>query len=262
MNSWERFDEKHLPPIDKFYSNLNLKDTSKDDYRHVQRVWSIFNIKNLGEYHDLYVQSDTTQLADIFEQFRTVCLRVYKLDPAYFCTTPGLAIEACLKKTNVKIELLTDIDIVLMFEKRLKGGILRAIHCYATANNKYMPNYDSQRLSSYLMYLDANNLYGWAMPKKLPLNGFLWAKNLNQYTSDFIKNYDQNSDLGCLPEVDINYPKHFNELHGDLQFLPVKQNKLLTTLEDKKKLRSTHICIKTSTQSRIRTRKSTQGDHV
>ena len=142
--------------------------------------------------------------------------------------------EACLKKTNVKIELLTDIDMVLMFEKGLRGGISQAIHRYATANNKYMPNYDSQRLSSYLMYLDANNLYGWAMSKKLPLNGFLWAKNLNQYTSDFIKNYDENSDLGYLLEVDINYPKHLNELHSDLPFLPVKQNKLLTTLEDKK----------------------------
>ena len=194
MNRWERFDEKHLPPIDKFYSNLNLKDTSKDNYRHAQRVWSIFNIKNLGEYHDLYVQSDTTQLADVFEQFRTVCLRVYKLDPAHFYTTPGLAMEACLKMTNVKIELLTDIDMVLMFEKGLRGGISQAIHRYATANNKYMPNYDSQQLSLFSMYLDANNLYGWAMCKKLPLNGFLWPKNPNQYASDFIKNYNENSD--------------------------------------------------------------------
>ena len=194
MNRWERFDEKHLPPIDKFYSNLNLKDTSKDNYRHAQRVWSIFNIKNLGEYHDLYVQSDTTQLADVFEQFRTVCLRVYKLDPAYFYTMPGLAMEACLKMTNVKIELLTDIDMVLMFEKGLRGGISQAIHRYATANNKYMPNYDSQQLSLFSMYLDANNLYGWAMCKKLPLNGFLWPKNPNQYASDFIKNYNENSD--------------------------------------------------------------------
>ena len=85
------------------------------------------------------------------------------------------------------------------------------------------------------MYLDANNLYGWAMSEKLPLNWFLWAKNFNQYTSDFIKNYDENSDLGYLLEVDINYPKHLHELHSDLPFLPAKQNKLLTTFEDKKK---------------------------
>ena len=234
MDSWERFKETELPPIDKFYSKLNLKDIKKDDYRHAQRIWPTFNIKNLGEYHDLYVQSDTVQLADIFEQFRTLCLKEYELDPAYFCTTPGLAMETCLKMTNVKIELLADIDMVLMFEKGLRGGISQAIHRYATANNKYMPNYDSQQLSLFSMYLDANNLYGWAMCKKLPLNGFLWVKNLSQYTSDFIKNYNENSDLGYLLEVDVNYPKHLHELHRDLPFLPVKKNKLLTTLEDKK----------------------------
>ena len=135
-----------------------MKDISKDDYRHAQRVWSLFNIKNLGEYHDLYIQSDAAQLADVFEQFRTLCLKEYELDPAYFCKTLGLAMEACLKRTKVKIELLTDIDMVLMFEKGLRGGISQAIHHYAVANNKYMPNYDSQWLSSYLMYLDANNL--------------------------------------------------------------------------------------------------------
>ena len=106
--------------------------------------------------------------------------------------------ETCLKMTNVKIELLTDIDMVLMFEKGLRGGISQAIHRYATANNKYMPNYDSQQLSLFSMYLDANNLYGWAMCKKLPLNGFLWAKNLYKYTSDFIKSYNESSDLGYL----------------------------------------------------------------
>ena len=120
MNSWEKFKETELPSIDKFYPKLYLKDTSKEDYRHTQRVWSIFNIKNLDKYHDLYVQSDTTQLADIFEQFRTLCSKEYKLDPSYFCTAPGLAMEACLKMTNLKIELLTDIDMVLMFEKGLR----------------------------------------------------------------------------------------------------------------------------------------------
>ena len=144
--------------------------------------------------------------------------------------------EACLKLTNVKIELLTDTDMVLMFEKGIRRGISQAINCYATANNKYMPNYDSQQLSTFLMYLDANNLYGWAMCKKLPPDGFLWSKNLSQYTSDFIKNYNENSDLGYLLEVDISYPKHLHKLHSDLLFLPVRQNKLLTTLEDEKNM--------------------------
>ena len=131
--------------------------------------------------------------------------------------------EVCLKRTGVKLDLLTYIDMVLMFEKGLRGGISQAIHRYVTASNKYMPNYDSQRLSSYLMYLEANNLYGWAMSKKLPLNGFLWSKKLNEYASDFIKNYDENSNLGYLFEVDINYPKHLHKLHTDLPFLAIKK---------------------------------------
>ena len=97
-----------------------------------------------------------------------------------------------------------------------------------------MPNYDSQRLSSYLIYLDANNLYGWAMCKKLPLNGFLWAKSLDKYRSDFIKSYNENSDLGYLLEVDVSCPKNLHELHRHLPFLPVKEKKLLTRHDDKK----------------------------
>ena len=169
MGSWERFIEEQLPAIDKFCSNLNLKDINKVDYRHAQKVWSTFNIKNLGEYHDLYVQSDAAKLADIFEQFRTLCFKEYELDPGNFSTMPGFAMEACLKKAYVNIELLTGIDMILIFEKGLRGGISQAIHRYAVVNNKYMPNYDSQRLSSYLMYLDANNLYGWAMCKNLAI---------------------------------------------------------------------------------------------
>ena len=154
MDGWERFDETELPLIDKFYSNLNLTNITKVEYKHAQKVWSTFKIKNQGEYHDLYVQCDTTQLADNFEQFRTLCLKEYELDPAYFCTTPGLAIDACLKMTDIKLELLPDNDMVLMFEKGLREGISPAIHRYAKANNKYMYNYDSQQLSSFLMDLE------------------------------------------------------------------------------------------------------------
>ena len=147
MNNYDKFNDTELSAIDKFYSNLNLKNISKEDYKHAQNVWSAFNIKNMGDYHDLYVQSDTTQLADIFEQFRNLCLKEYKLDPAYFCTTPGLALEACLKMTKVKLELLTDIAMVLMFEKEIRGGISQAIQKYSSDNNKYMPNVDPDHIS-------------------------------------------------------------------------------------------------------------------
>ena len=191
MNDWKRFEESKLPSHNEFYSNLNLKNISKEDLKHAQKVLDTFNIKNLGEYHDLYVQSDTTQLADAFEQFRNVCLEVYKLDPADFCTTPGLALEACLKLTRVELELLTDIDMVLMFENGMRGGTSQAIQRYASANNKYMPNYNSKVKSTYLMHVDANNLYVWAMSKKLPINNFKWVDALEMLTSEFVKSYDE-----------------------------------------------------------------------
>ena len=171
MNSWAKFDETTIPPNEAFYSTLNLEDISDEDYPHVQKVGGVFKIKN-----DLYVQSDTLLLADVFENFRNMCLEIYELDPVYFVSAPGLAWQACLKKTGVKLELITDYDMILMIEKGIRGGICQATHRYAKANNKYMKNYDKNIESSYIEYLDANNLYGWAMSQKLPVNGFKWVK--------------------------------------------------------------------------------------
>ena len=130
-----------------------------------------FNINNLGEYHDLYVRSDTLLLADISENFRQSCLKNYELDPAHFVSLPGLAWQACLKKTNVELELLTDYDMLLMVEEGIRGGICHAIQRYAKANNKYMKDYDKKKKPSYIQYLNANNLYGKAMTEKLPVRG-------------------------------------------------------------------------------------------
>ena len=129
-------------------------------------------LKNLGDYHELYVQSEALLLADVFEKFRNKCIEIYELDPAHFLSAPGLAWQACLKKTEVELELLTKIDMLLMVQKGIRGGICHAIHRYAKANNKYMKNYDKDMESSYLKCLDANNLHGWAMSQKLPANGF------------------------------------------------------------------------------------------
>ena len=160
MDSWEKFNENTLPSKEAFYSNLNLEDISDEDYAHAQKVWDVFKIKNLGEYHDLYVQSDTLLLADIFENFRNMCLNIYELDPVYFVSALGLAWQACLKKTEVKLELLTDHDMLLMIEKGITGRICQATHRYAKTNNKYMKNYDKNIESSYIENLDANSLYG------------------------------------------------------------------------------------------------------
>ena len=119
------------------------------DYAHVQEVWKVFKTKNLGEYDDLYVKGDTLLLADVFENFRDKCIEIYKLEPAHFVSASGLAWQACLKKTGVKLGLLTDLDMLLMAEEGIKGGICHAIHTYAKANNNYMDNYDKNIESSY-----------------------------------------------------------------------------------------------------------------
>ena len=150
------------------------------DYRHGNNVFKRFKLKNLGEYHDLYVQSDTLLLADVFENFRNTCLKVYELDPAHFLLLPGLIWQACLKKTIVKLELLTDYDMLLMVEEGIRGGICHSIHRYVKANNKYMENYNKNEESSYIQYLDVNNLYGWAMSQKLPVNNFKWVEDTSK----------------------------------------------------------------------------------
>ena len=127
------------------------------------------------------------------------------------------------KKTGVELELLIDIDMSLMIEKGIRGGICYVIHRYANGNNKYVKNYDKNIDSSYLMYLDANNLYGWAMSQKLPINGFNRVKKLSKFDKDFIKKYDENSNKGYILEVDVEYPKNVFNLHSDLPFLPERK---------------------------------------
>ena len=146
-------------------------------------------MKKLGEYHDLYVQSDIALLTDIFENFRNKCLEIYELDPAYFLSAPGLSWQACLKKTEVKLDLLTDNDMLMMVEEGIRTGMCNAIHRYAKANNKYMKNYDKNTELSYLEYLDVNSLYGWAMSEKLPVDHFKWIRkdDILKFNEKFIK---------------------------------------------------------------------------
>ena len=150
MDAWEKFNEISLPSKENFYSNVNMEDINDIDYRHANNVFKVFRLENLGKYYDLYVQSDTLLLADVFINFRNMCLKEYELDPAHFLSLPGLAWQACLKKTNIELELLTDYDMLLMEEKGIRGGICHSIYRYAKANNKYMKNYNKNEESSYL----------------------------------------------------------------------------------------------------------------
>ena len=163
-----------------------------------------------------------------------MCIKVYELDPAHFLSAPGLAWQACLKKTEVELELLTDIDMLLMVEKQIRGGICHAIHRYAKTNNKYMKNYDKNEESSFLEYLDANNLYKFAMIQLLPGYNFKFVKNVSKIDEEFIKNYDEDSDKIYILEIDVEYPKNLHDLHSDLPFLPEKCSELVCNLYDKK----------------------------
>ena len=248
MDCWEKFNETSLPSKEDFYSNLNMEDIDDIDYRHGNNVFKGFKLENLGDYHDLYVQSDTLLLADVF-----MCLKEYELDPAHFLSLPGLAWQACLKKTNVELELLTDYEMLLMVEEGIRGGICHSIHRYAKANNKYMKNYNNNEESPYIQYLNANNLYGWAMSKKLPVNGFKWTDNdkmaepsslersaKHVINEEFIKNYNEDNNKGYILEVDVKYPKRLHKLHSDLPFLSKRMEvnkckKLVCNLFNKKK---------------------------
>ena len=199
----------------------------------------MYEILCLGDYHGLYDESGTLLLADAFENFRSKCIEIYKLDPAHFLSALGLAWQTCLKSTRVKLELLTDIDMLLIVEKGIRDGICHSVHKYAKANNKYMKNYDKEKELSYLEYLATNILYGWEMSKKLPVNGFEWVENLSPFKEDFIKNYDEDSNKGYFLEVDVEYPKTLFNLHNDLPFLSERNkikkcNKLFCDVHDKK----------------------------
>ena len=140
MNSREKFDETSLPDKNDFHSKLNSEDISDYDYQHAKKVWDVFVIKNVGEYHDLYVQTDTLLLADVFEKFRNKRTKIYELDPLHFVSAPLLAWQVCLKKNGVELKLLTDVDMLLMIEEGIRGGICQVSHRYSKAN-KYIKDF-------------------------------------------------------------------------------------------------------------------------
>ena len=213
-----------------------MSPISEEDYQHAQPVWKEFGIHNLGDYHDPYLRTDVVLLANVFEAFRDTCLKHYELDPEHFYTSPGLAWKACLKCTGIKLELLTNPDMLLMFEQGIRGGITQAVHKYASANNKYMGDrFNPKSESSYLQYLDADNLYAWAMSQPLPTGGFKWTDvNPNE-----ISELATQTDKGYVLEVDVSYPKELQNPHNDLPFMCERMEingveKLVPNLRDKK----------------------------
>ena len=242
MDSEEKFNDTKPPPREAFYSKLSGKGISNKNYNRVLNVWNTFNMKIFKEYHELYNITDVLLLADVFENFRDLCLKIYGLDPVYYFTAPGLAWDACLKVTGVQLELLSDPNMLLMFEKGIRGGISIISNRYGKANNKYLrKGYNKNLPSKYLMYLDANNLYGCAISEKLPTHGLKWLSGgemENLFNNQVLQVWEK---IPCILEVDLEYPENLHDLHNDYPFCPERVEckngveKLIPNLRNKTK---------------------------
>ena len=219
MDSWQCFEKPTLPPKKAFYSKLSDAHINDEDYCHAQKVWETFECRSLGDYSDLYCRTDVLFLADVFETFRKTCLRQYGLDPAHYYTSPGLSWDALLKKTRVELELLTDYDHHLFIEKGMRGGISMVSKRHAWANNPRVEGYDPEKPNSHIMYLDANNLYGWAMSQSLPTGGFRWVDD-SDGLANTVKNLSADGPEGCILEVDLEYPQESHDGHNAYPLAP------------------------------------------
>ena len=220
MDSIEKLKDTKPPLKEAFYSKLTGKGINNYNYNHVLNVWKTFKMKTFKEYLELYNITDVLLLADVFENFRDICLKNYGLDPVYYYTAPGLAWDAMLKMTKINLELLSDVDKLLMIEKGIRGGISIISNRYGKANNKYMADFNKKEPSKYLMYLDANNLYGWAMSQKLPVHSFKWMSNKeieNIFNNQIVQVWKKTP---CILEVDLEYPEELHDLHNDYPLCP------------------------------------------
>ncbi|GBN22535.1 hypothetical protein AVEN_268168-1, partial [Araneus ventricosus] len=222
MDSHQKFDEERLPSIDSFESTLTGSGISDEDYRHAQTVWNYFNLKNMGEYHDLYVKCDVLQLADVSENFRKLCQHYYGLDCVHLFTSPRLAWQSSLKMTDQPLELFTDINMHMFVEKGIRGGISVITKRFSQANNKYLPNFDASKSIKHIIYLDCNNLYGASMVESLLYGGFEWISA--DVTLDWIQSIPQDSSEGYIFEVDLKYPEELHGLHNDYPLAPEKMD--------------------------------------
>ena len=236
MNSFKKFKETKIPKKEDYYNDLTLKHISNEDYDFAHKLFETFNLKNLGELHDLYMESDVLLLADVFENFRIFSMNNYELDPTHFFTAPGLSWSAALKYTGVKLELPTDPDISIFFDKGLIGGISMIGNQFARANNEELGvEYEKSKMISHIMLLDCNNQYGWAMSQYLPYGGFKWvndledthAINLNtdiEYWREGIMSLQDEDSVGFIFEVDLEYAKELHDLHDTYPLAPEHVN--------------------------------------
>ena len=233
FTDFTKFNETSLPSIEDFYSQLTEQNIEQKEYDRAKHIWKHFNIKDLGEYHDLYLQTDVFLLTDVFENFRTKCLEDYGLDPAHYYTLPNFSWDAMLLKTGISLQLVQDEEVYKMFEEGLRGGMCQTSLRKADANNKYMgEDYDKSKESSYINYLDANNLYGLAMCQKLPYKDIKFEDK--PLTEEEIINYTDGS-LGYIVDVDLEYPDEVHEKHKDYPLAPQIMNVTADMLSETQK---------------------------
>ena len=210
-----------LPSKDAFFSSLNGVGISDKDYSRAKKVWNTFNINNLGEYHDIYLKTDVLLLCDVFEKFIDTCLEYYGLDPCHYFSSPGLAWDAMLKMIGVELELISDVNAHLFIEKGMRGGISYIAKRYCRANNKYVEGYHVNKDTSFIMYFDANNLYGWVMTQYLPYGGFKWMSTEEIHSLNFML-VGCDSDQGYILEVELEYFDGLHDFHNDYPLAPEK----------------------------------------
>ena len=243
LDSTERFKETSLPEKEAFFSQLIGNGISEDEWEHALRVWTEMGMKNMGEYHDAYLKADVTELADVMEEFRKVCRTNYGLDPAWYYTAPGLAWDSALKTSGVVLDLLSDPDMLLFYERGIRGGVSTIFHRRAQANNKYMKDFDETKPSVFVPYWDANGLYAWAMSQPLPVGGFEWMSEnelLNWKGFSFGPDH-HHPGVPCVLEVDVDIPEELHDKFNDFPPLPEKVkmggvNKLIPNLWNKRKI--------------------------
>ena len=201
MDPFERFQEPQLPPKAALYRLLIEEDISEIDYTHAHRVFNHFDKIDLRDYHKFYLLTNVLLPADLFENFRDVCLQHYGINPAHNYTSPGLSWQAAFKMTDKELDLLTDICQHLFIEEGIRGRVATS-HQYVRANAPGMENYDASKRNSYKMYLNANNSYGWTMSQPLPTSNFKWLTDEEMKDLDVMMKPDENS-RGSILECDL-----------------------------------------------------------
>jgi hypothetical protein len=220
MDNFEKLQETSLPPQEDFYNRLTDSNISDEDYQHAQKVWNVFKMKTLQDYHDLYLKTDILLLADVCETHKFLAMKYYNLNPWWYVTTPSFAWSAMLKKTNIKLEPIFDIDMYNFIMKAKRGGISFCPKKHAIANNIDIKDYDPTKPQTHILYFDCNNLYGRGMMEHLPISGFTWLKE--SQCKDILTKIiiEEENKIGYLLEVDILLPKSKHEDHSDFPLLP------------------------------------------